>query len=132
MANLVTVTTIIDGPRTTILHVYVKSDGESGDLTDYEIVDPEDVQQVRNWDGFFSLESVQSALSGFSASLKFEYLLNGNLIWTVPEYQGYFDFCTMGGLKDRSDPLDGTGKVLLSTQGLSEGDEGSFIITLTK
>jgi hypothetical protein len=131
MANLVTVTTLVDGPRTTILHVYIQGDG-TGEVENYELVDPDDTQYPKHWDGFFSLESLQSGLTGFSATLKFEYLIDGNLIWNIPEYDSSADFCAIGGLKDRSNPLDGTGKVLLSTQGLGNGDEGSLVITLTK
>lgn len=132
MAHLVTVTTLLDGPRTTILHVYIKSDGASADLTNYEIANPADFQTPYDGNQFFTLKAIDSVLNGFSASLKFDYLINGNFIWAIPEYNSSFDFCSVGGLKDRSNPLDGTGKVLLSTNGLSDQDEGSFVITLTK
>ena len=41
------------------------------------------------------------------------------------------DFRPVGGLKDRSGDLDGTGKLLLNTSGFLEvGDKGSFLITM--
>jgi hypothetical protein len=130
MANLVEVTTLLDGSRQLFLHVYVKGDG-SGDLNAVEIADPADFD-MPGTNQFFTLEGIQAALNGFSASLKFDYLINGTFIWAIPEYQSEYDFNPVGGLKDRSDTLDGTGKVLLSTVGLADGDEGSFVIKLRK
>ena len=131
MANLVTVTTLLDGPRHTILHVYVKSDGTSGDLVDYVIADPADFNMT-GANRFFTIETIQGGLAGFSAHLKFDYLINGTFIWVIPEYDTMFDFRADGGLKDRSSTLDGTGKVLLNTQGLDNSDDGSFVIKLRK
>jgi hypothetical protein len=131
MSNIVIVTPIADGSLRTILHVYVKSDGVSGDLVDYVIADPADYGMSGD-SRFFTVESIQSGLNGFSATLKFDYLLSGTLIWAVPEFHSEYDFKSHGGLKDRTEALDGTGKVLLSTNGLGEGDEGSFIISLKK
>jgi hypothetical protein len=129
MANLVTITPLLSGQRKVILHVYIKSDGESGDLVDYEIADPANY----NFKGkFFTMESVESALSGFSVSLKFGYLQSGTPVWVIPEFQSCYDLRPYGGLLDRSNVLDGTGKVLLSTSGLSRGDEGTFILVLRK
>lgn len=131
MANLVTVQTLLDGPRHVILHVYIKSDGSGTDLTSKEIANPADFRMTGK-NRFFTLEKVESGLNGFSASLRFDYLVNGNFIWAIPEYQSDFDFTWAGGLKDRSCNLDGTGRILLSTQGLGEGDEGSFVLKLRK
>lgn len=124
----ITITTLQNGPRNVILHVYVQG---AEDLTDYELVDPADFGMTGD-DRFFTIEEIKSSLVGFSAALKFEYLLSDTLIWAIPEYDSCFDFTSHGGLKDRSNILDGTGKVLFSTKGLSTGDEGSFILKLKK
>jgi hypothetical protein len=41
------------------------------------------------------------------------------------------DLCGFGGLKDRS-PMDGTGKLKLSTNGLSADDRGTIIVWVRK
>lgn len=131
--HTVNVTTLLDGPRHTILHVVIKSDGMSDDLSNEVIADPADFE---DWpadnDRFFTLETIQAGLNGFSASLSFEYLVEGNLVQAIPEFHSEFDYITIGGLKDRSPELDGTGKILLSTQGLDGEDVGSFVIKLRK
>ncbi len=133
MAHTVQVTTLLNGPRHTVLHVYIKSDGASPDLDSYEIANPADFEQwPADNDRFYTIETIQSGLNGFSASLKFEYLVDGTLIWALPEAHSEFDFINIGGLRDRSPELDGTGKVLISTQGLDNNDEGSFVIKLRK
>jgi hypothetical protein len=132
MAHEVVVTTLLDGPRNTTVHVSIRSDGVAGDLDSFEIVDPNDFQYPAGWDGMFTIEKIVSGMSGFSASLEFDYLVNETFIWAVPEYDTDFDFTPFGGLKDRSNTLDGTGKVLLSTRGLGVGDVGSFVLQLRK
>lgn len=128
MSNSIEVTPLMTGRRI-VLHVYIKNDGVSGDETNVVIADPADYEFA---DGFFTVESIQSSLDEFSASLKFGYLVSGNPVWVLPDGYSEFNFKFYGGLKDRSPELDGDGKVLLSTRGLSGGKEGSFVISLIK
>lgn len=130
MPNTVLVTTLLNGPRHVVLHVYIKGDG-LGEADAITIADPEDFGMSGD-KRFFTIETIQSSLSGFYVQLKFEYLVDGTFIWVIPEFDADKDFTRYGGLKDRSNVLDGTGKVLLSTVGLDEGDEGSFVIKLRK
>lgn len=132
MANTVTVTTLLEGPRNLVLHVYLKSDGVSGDLSNEVIADPANHEFLSD-SRYFTLEDVTYGFNGFSANLEFEYLMDNTLIWVLPPGSGnYVDFKKFGGLADRSD-VDGTGKLLLNTTGLmDEGDEGSLIIKLKK
>jgi len=46
MANIITKTPLQDGSKQLILHVYLESDGVSGDLTNYVLVDPQRI--IRN------------------------------------------------------------------------------------
>jgi hypothetical protein len=126
----VVITPLSSGDRNVTLHVYVKGDA-SGDLTDQVIADPADFGMTGE-NRFFTIRGIQSSLSGFFATLKFEYLVSDTLIWVLPEFESCPDFTDYGGLKDRSNPLDGSGKILLSTKGLADGDEGSFILRLKK
>ena len=131
MANTVITTTTLDGPKDIILHVYIKSDGSGVDLQNELIVDPDDLEMPAD-SNYFTIKTIQSSLDGFSARLRFEYLIEGTWIWVLPEDMSCFDFTTLGGLRDRSGELDGTGRVLLSTRGLGTGDEGSFVIKMSK
>ena len=133
MANTVTVTKLLDGPRNVIHHVYIKSDGTSGDLDSVVIVDP--VVLGMTGEAVFTLDDVTWGFNGFSASLMFDVFPGDDtLIWVLPVNAGnYVDFKKYGGLRDRSNSLDGTGKLLLSTTGLQDvGDEGSLVIKLRK
>lgn len=129
--SIVTITKLLSsGPKNVTLHVYVKGDA-SGDLTDEVIADPADFGMTGE-NRFFTIRGIQSCLSGFSGTLKCEYLASDSLMWAIPEFESCVDFTDYGGLKDFSNPLDGTGKILLSTKGLAEGDEGSFVLRLKK
>ena len=128
MAHEVVINPILGGPNKIQLHVYIKGDGVSSDLSNYELIDPADYD-MEGTSRFLSVEYIQSSLQGFYATLKFDYLLDGTFMWVVPEFDACADFQRIGSLRDRSGELDGTGKVLLSTVGLADG-EGSFIIQL--
>lgn len=131
MSHQVVVTTLIDGPKDIVLHVYIESDGTSDDIVDHVIVDPADLDMPDD-SNFLTVKTIESSLDGFSARLKFGYLVDGTPVWVLPEDMACFDFTTIGGLRDRSPDLDGDGKVLLSTRGLNGTDAGSFVIKLTK
>ena len=130
MANTVTVTKLLDGPRQFIYHVYLASDGAAGDLADEVLVDP--TNEGLPGSPTLTLEDVTWGFTGFDGSLKFELLVDDTLIWVLPAGSGnYVDFKKYGGLKDRSNTNDGTGKLLIDTSGFSAvGDTGSMIIKL--
>lgn len=132
MANRVDVTKLLDGPRHLIYHVYLESDGVSGDLDSYTLIDP--ATETMGTDKRFTIEDVTWGFNGFSANLHFELLVDDTLIWVLPPSTGnYVDFKKYGGLKDRSNPADATGKVLISTTGFVDaGDEGSIVIKVRK
>lgn len=128
--STVKVTELFRGPKKVTLHVYIKGDG-SGDLTDEVIADPADFGMTGE-NRFFTIRGIQSSMVGFFSTLKCEYLASDSLMWVLSEFESCVDFMDYGGLKDFSNPLDGTGKILLSTKNLGEGDEGSFILRLEK
>lgn len=127
MANRIDVTTLLAGPRHSIVHAYIQSDGASGDLDSYELMVPGDFQSQS---GRFTIDNITWSFTGFSAKIHFEILVEDTLIWVLPESTGNFvSFEKYGGLKDRSNPADATGKILLTTTGLeTTGDEGSLVI----
>lgn len=132
MANLIEVTTLLDGPRNFIYHVYLRSDGEEGDLDSYELVPPhlDPAGKVR----VYSIDDITWGFNGFAGKLHFELLVDDTLIWVLPNSTGnYVDFKKYGGLKDRGNPLDASGKILFSTIGFENvGDEGSMVINVRR
>ncbi len=132
MANRIEVTKLLDGPRHLIYHVYLKSDGASGDIDSYTLIDPATENMGSSVQ--FTIEDVTWGFNGFSANLHFELLVDDTLIWVLPPSAGnYVDFKKYGGLKDRGSVLDATGKILLSTTGFAaDGDEGSLIVKVRK
>ncbi len=131
MANTITVTKIVDGPRNLALHVYLKSDGASGDLVDEVIIDPIALGLTK--DARLTIQSIESALSGFTGLLEFDTgLVDDKMVWVLSEHIGSSSFGLIGGLRDRSG-VDGTGRLQLTTTGFTDvGDQGSIVITLTK
>lgn len=135
MANITTVTKLLDGDRHAIFHIYVQGDGITGDMTDFVLVDPAmDVTPVLSNIPSFTIEKLWYDLSGFDARLEFEFLVDGTNAWVLSGGNGvHMDFSEVGGLKDRSSILDGTGKLMLTTSGLlSANDTGTIIVKLRK
>ena len=135
MSNTVTITKILDGARSAVFHVFIKSDGASGDLTDHVLIDPAvDFDPAMSQKPVMTIEQLWYDLSGFDARLEFDYLTDDTAAWTLSGGNGvHMDFCHFGGLKDRSNVLDGTGKLMLSTNGMTAAsDNGTIIIKVRK
>ena len=131
MPNTVIKTKLLDGPRQVIYHIYIKSDGKSGEVINYPVIDPAEY----NLKGpSFAIESVTWGFNGFTGKFKFDYLADGTLVWVLPSSAAnHVDFEPYGALTDRSSKLDGSGKILFSTIGMGDwGDEGSFVIKIRK
>lgn len=135
MANTISITKILDGPRSAVFHVFIKSDGASGELTDQVLIDPAtDLDPILGARPSLTIEQLWYDLSGFDARLEFDYLINDTPVWTLSAGNGvHMDFSHFGGLKDRSNVLDGTGKLMLTTNYLdAAGDNGTIIIKVRK
>lgn len=135
MANTVSITKILDGVRSAVFHIYIKSDGATGDMTDQVIIDPStDLVPALGAIPSLSIEQIWYDLSGFDARLEFDYLIEDTAVWTLSGGNGvHMDFSHFGGLKDRSNVLDGTGKLMITTNGLTAaGDNGTIIIKVRK
>ena len=120
------ITTIQNGERNKILHVFID---DSGEIVDGQISNPDDDGGEK-----YTLKSITYALTGFKANLKFEYLQSDTFIWVLPEgISEEVCFDRYSGIKDRNG-LDGSGRILIDTVGIVAGDKsaGSLIIHLTK
>jgi hypothetical protein len=126
------VTRILDGPRNVVFHVFIQGDG-GGDLTDYVIIDPAELDPAMQSRPGLTLNRLQYDLIGFDGLLEFDELLSDRSVWTMTGDQtADIDFSPYGGIKDRSAALDGSGKLMLTTQGLSTGDSGTLIVWVRK
>lgn len=135
MANTISITKLLDGARFAVFHIYIKSDGATGDLADHVLIDPAaDLNPLLNAVPSLTIDEIWYDLSGFDARLEFDYLVDDTAVWTLSGGNGvHMDFTPFGGLKDRSQVLDGTGKLMITTNGLlSAGDNGTIIIKVRK
>jgi hypothetical protein len=134
MAHTVTVTKLMDGERNAAFHVFIKSDGASADLTDYVIIDPAiSFNPALNQNPVMTVNEIYYDLAGFDAFIEFDYLLSDTPLWVMSGGQyAEAEFDCVGGLKDRSNELDGTGKLQITTSGLTAGKFGSIIIKVRK
>ena len=134
MPNTVAITKVMDGPRNVVVHVFLESDG-SGELSKQIILDPtQDLNPATNAVPTFTVEKIKYSLHGFAAKVEFDYLLTETPLWVLTEEnEASVCFEKAGGLKDRSNVLDGTGKLLLTTIGFTAvGDMGSVVFYLRK
>jgi hypothetical protein len=129
----VAITKILDGGRNAVFHVSITGDA-SGDLSDEILIDPAtSFDPAMERKPVLSIDALWYDLSGFSAKLEFDYLASDTPVWSMSAGQpGYVDFSCFGGLKDRSNALDGLGKLKISTTGLGAGDIGTIVIKARK
>jgi hypothetical protein len=135
MANKVSITKLLDGPRSAVFHVFIESDGASGELNDEVLIDPAtSFDPALSASPSITIAELWYDFSGFDAKLEFDYLLSDTPVWTLSAGNGvHMDFGCFGGLKDRSNALDGTGKLTITTNGLTAlGDNGTLIIKVRK
>lgn len=133
MANIVDVTTLLDGPRHAIVQVYLQSDGSGNELEDHVLLDPVNDFGLTS-DQRFSVEEILFNFTGFDATIQFDTgVITKNVIWVLPEgASNYVDFRPFGGFKDRSE-LDGTGKLQMNTLGFTSVNSfGSMVLKIRK
>lgn len=127
------ITKILDGGRNAVIHVTITGD-ESGDLSDEILLDPAtsfDPAMKRR--PVISIDALWYDLTGFDARLEYDYLESDTPVWSMSGGQpAHMDFCCFGGLADRSNALDGLGKLKISTTGLGVGDIGTIVIKARK
>lgn len=127
------ITKIVDGQRNAVFHVSFVGTG-AGELTDEVLIDPAtSFDPALPADPAMTIEKIWYDLTGFSAELEFDYLASDTPVWSMSESQPFcVDFCSFGGLKDRSNPDSGLGKLKITTTGLGDGDFGTLIVQVKK
>lgn len=127
----IVITKILDGERNAVFHISIVGDA-SGDLADETLIDPVDDLGLASSPAL-TIDQIWYDLTGFDARMEFDYLVSDTPIWSMSGGQAVeLDFCGFGGLTDRSPVLDGTGKLMLSTSGLADGDFGTIVLKVRK
>ena len=122
MANRIEITKLQSGSRYIVIHVYLESDGASGNVTDLVLLDP-----ATDGGSKYVLEAATWNFSGFNGLIHAEELVDDKPLWVLPaDGAGRQDFTDYGGVLDRS--TEGTGRILFSTKGFPAGSIGSAII----
>ena len=132
MAHTINITTVNDGPKNVVVHVYLKCDGVTGEIVDQIIVDPALLVPSRSAKPFLSLDEIWWDFTGFG--VRFEYnSIPDTPVWTASAGNGsHVCFEDFGGLADRSG-LDGAGALRITTFGFDNAaKEGTFVVKLTK
>lgn len=132
----VTTRKIVEGPSHLVLRIGLLSDGVSGELDDYVILSPTELNPPRLANApAFRIMQIWWGLVWFDATFKFGGL-TPRPVWTVTrDNDSHIDFRSFGGLLDYAEipPADYDGKLLLSTNGFAAaGSQGSIIIELRK
>jgi hypothetical protein len=133
MANTVFKQILSEGKSKILLYVYLESDGNEGELTNYVLFDPvSEATPTLDVTTQLSVVQVWYSFNWFTLKLSFDDLVPYPSWVLVPDEDGYKDFRYFGGLKDRAG-LDHTSKLLISTSGFAPlASNGSMVIELRK
>ena len=129
--NIVNTKVLLNGPRNAVVSVYFRSDGASGELENYTLVDPEVTLGMAKKSRLMLLH-VAYNFAGFDGVLEFASGgVTPNFKWVLSESANYpLDLSVFGGLIDDSG-LDGQSKLQISTTGFTAStDQGSLILVL--
>lgn len=133
MANTIQKNTIIDGPRHTVVQVWLASDGVAGELSDEVIVDVSALSVAAGQTSISKLvvEEVKASFTGFSGNLEFDRTTNQGIIGLPDGNDVDINYCKVGGFQDNGS--GSTGDVVLNTSGFATaGDEGSLVVKVRK
>ena len=137
MANTVQIFKMMDGPSHVTLHVYLESDGASGELVNEILLDPvTDFVPAMPARQDLIVKQIWAELTGFSATLAFNGLTPWPFWSIAPTAAAHQDWRFFGGIRDNSSSplgLDSDGKLLVSTQGFTTvAARGAFVLWLEK
>ena len=128
MANTITKTTLLDGPRHLVQLINISGDA-SGDETNTVLVDrsafaPTDGTEL-------VVEKVEGLLSGFTAALSFDATADLTFV-RLPDGDWFrHDWCDIGGVSSNKAGAGANGDILLTTSGLAS-ESGTFILHMRK
>jgi hypothetical protein len=118
---------LLDGPRYFIGHWVLISDGSSGELVNFPILDPRLDFQQKAFQPYSAGLQQKLTLTNvfFSGTQNFSAVLSWDDVpprpfWIMAsQMASEVNLWPVGGISDRTDPITDTHRVLISTQGLS-------------
>ena len=127
MANTVTKTSLTDGGHRGVMHIYIASDGSSGELSDEVVLD---ASALSGATAIKKIYKISSFLVGCSATLEFDATADVPFA-VLPEGEAHMDQCLAP--ITNSEGSGSTGDVTISTAGFTaSGDRGVIIIEYGK
>lgn len=137
MAHTVNVFKMFDGPSHIVLHCFMQSDGISADLVNFVLFDPSvDAVPVMPRRQDLIVKQLWYEVGGFNITFAFDAVTPWPFWTLTPGVDSYHDWRFFGGIRDHASAvagIDATGKLLMSTQGLSVANaSGAFVLWLEK
>lgn len=125
MANTVTIRNLVDGENVGYAHIYIASDGSSGELTDTVVLD---ASALAGATPIKEIDEVTWDLIGFTAKLEFDQTTDSTIILMQGSESICFDHPVTNPQGTGT-----TGDVVITTTGFaSAGDEGVITIRYRK
>lgn len=128
MANTITKTTILDGPKNLVILVNIVGDG-SGEETNTVLVDRSAFVPT---DGLeLNVRRISGYQTGFTSVLSFD--ASTDLVFAhLPADYFDYDWCRFGGVSSNKSGTGAIGDILLTTSSLGSGDRATFVLELVK
>ena len=134
----VTIRKIVEGDAHLVLRVDMVSDGSTGELVNYPILSPSDLNPARaNNRPAFRIMQMWYGCVWFDIDLDAAGVTNANM-WTIArDCDSHIDFRSFGGIIDPGvyvvPPPDDYGILLMSTNGFTPaGSKGTLVLELRK
>lgn len=141
MANKILKTILQNGSKSLLLHIYLESDGNEGELVNYPIFDPRTdldegvaIRYARP-----TVRQIWHSFAWFDGLLSFDDLIPSPSWVLHRDAASYTDLRYFGGIKERyTEPKDKassdrTGRVLLSTNDFAPlGSQGTMVLEIWK
>lgn len=129
MANTITKTTLVDGPRNLIQLINIVGDG-SGEETNTLLVDRSAFAPIDGAE--IVVEKIQGYLAGHSAVLIFDATTDLSFARLPADDMFCYDWECIGGVSSNKAGAGAAGDILISTASLGSGDAGTFYIHMRK
>jgi len=129
MANTITKTTIVDGPRNLVQLINILGDG-SGEETDTVLVDRSTFAPTNGTK--LVVEKIEGLNHGFTARLMFDATTDLTIVHLPDAEWFHYDWCGFGGVASSHAGAGANGDILITTAGLGSGDAGTFILQMRK
>lgn len=120
---------MVDGSRVHAMHLYLASDGVTGELSDYAVID---VSALNPAADHVRIRRVYGLMSGFSLTLEFDATADQAFVTFPDGVFIYMDLTPYGGVED-PEVSGTTGDIVGTTTGFSAaGDAGWLVIEVEK